>query len=171
MRCRLCSRTSVVRGYCSVHTGRRCACGLTYNKHTCTVCSKVQGQVKTHEMHVKRALEEDAALDGFIHNKRISGTRISPDFLWRGHSHALVLEVDEHGHRGYDPHEEYKRMKDVSRALCGRVVFVRLHVPCESSTVDCCMTVLRHHLEDADASPELMEGIAVLNFFNGEELV
>lgn len=168
-KCRSCNRLATIGAFCVLHSGSRCACGLTTSAR-CTVCRLRPGPVKRFEMEVKDVLERHDTLDVFIHNKKVPGTLLSPDFLWEHASYAVILEVDEHGHQSYNPSSEIKRMQMISSALMKETVFVRLHVPCTQNIMDSAISVLETLTHDPHQNVGPLTGIMVRRFFNGHEL-
>lgn len=167
MRCRSCSRVALISGFCRLHAGRRCACGLTPGNMHCTVCRPQPGPVKKHEMHVKAALESHGELDCFIHNKTVPGTRLSPDFLWECPSHYVILEVDEYGHKSYCKKQEVVRMEKISQAFKKQVTFVRLDVPCNDDRLTAAIDALQALTCSCSATTATTDGITIHSYMNG----
>lgn len=165
-RCRDCERKAVVGGLCSLHTGRRCKCGLTCRLTVCSVCGHGT-HLKKMELNVKSMLEADAALDAFVHNKRVPGTRHAPDFMWEHSCYSVILEVDEYGHKSYDKCKEHKRLVDISLKMRKELVVVRLHVPAPVHVIESCMAVLRTILQDRYAEVMHCDMIKTLYLFDG----
>ena len=103
-----------------------CVCG----RSACARCAECSPgtRVRAYELAVRDVLESCDATSGFVWNRRIEGTRIRPDFLWRLPSACVVLEVDERAHASYPPEEERERERAIARALGRRVFFFRLRV-------------------------------------------
>ena len=167
MKCQSCSRTALFRGFCRLHAGHRCACGLVPGVSHCTVCRPQQGPIKKYEMHVKAALEDHGELDSFIHNKMVPGTRLSPDFLWERPAHYIILEVDEYGHKSYCKEQEVRRMVRISEAFKNQVIFVRLTVPCNDDRLAAAIRALEALTTCSSASIDATDGITVHRYMRG----
>lgn len=168
-KCRSCNKLATVGAFCVLHSGSRCACGLTTGAR-CTVCRSKPGPVKKFEIQVKGILEDHDTLDVFIHNKKIPGTVLSPDFLWEHSSYAVILEVDEYGHKSYNPIKEIKRMQLISSALMKETIFVRLHVPSTQDIMDSAIKALEALTNNPQQIVSASNGIVIRRFFNGHEL-
>lgn len=168
-KCKSCTRLATIGSFCVLHSGNRCACGLTTGAR-CTVCRTKPGLVKRFEMQVKCMLEGHDTLDVFIHNKKVPGTALSPDFLWEHASHAVILEVDEYGHKSYDPSKEIRRMQLISSALKKETIFVRLYVPSTQDIMRSAIEILEALTNDPHQIVAPSNGIVIRRFFNEHEL-
>lgn len=103
-----------------------CVCG----RSACSRCAECSPgtRVRAYELAVRDVLDSSDSTRGFAWNKRIEGTRIRPDFLWRFATACVVLEVDERAHASYLPEAERARERHIARALGRRVFFFRLSV-------------------------------------------
>ena len=84
--------------------------------------------MRAYELAVRDVLESNETTRGFAWNKRIEGTRLRPDFIWRFACACVVLEVDERAHASYAPEDERDRERRIARALGRRVTRFRLRI-------------------------------------------
>ena len=118
-------------------------------------------------MRVKGALEDNGALDHFIHNKMVPGTCLSPDFLWECPTHYVILEVDEYGHKSYCKKQEVRRMERISDAFKNQVIFVRITVPCSDDRLTAAISALELLTTCSSASIDATDGIAIHSYMRG----
>lgn len=169
MLCRDCTRRARKAGYCTLHYPKKCKCGNISSTEcaSCTKDTRRSKRKKVYEMHMKQKLCS-SGIDDFVHNKKLVGTNISPDFLWERDAYFLVLEVDEYGHRSYDPEDEEKRMQLISVKLKKRVIFIRFRMPCEESDLHSCIDLVANVLQDMQDTYTESVFIHVREFFGGE---
>jgi hypothetical protein len=164
MLCLHCNRQARKGKYCTLHYPKKCKCG-NVSARECASCTKNKRRPKVHEMHMKDLLYTNG-IEDFVHNKKLIGTNISPDFIWERETHFVILEVDEHGHKSYNPQKEEQRMKNISLNLKKMVVFVRLTMPCSTQTIDICLQIIQNALEN-NIHEIKHEEIKILSFFGG----
>ncbi len=107
-----------------------CQLWLT-NGYLCEYCQpKSQNKLyqKTKEMDVVKFLKDNLEYD-FIHNKSVSsdctGTHLFPDILFDCNFYHLIVEIDEHKHRGANYNCDKKRMYDIIAKLGTPCIFIR----------------------------------------------
>ena len=103
-----------------------CVCGRTAGAR-CAECAPGT-RVRAYELAVRDVLDSNDATRGFAWNKRVDGTRIRPDFVWRFARACVVLEVDERAHASYAPEAERRRERLIARALGRPVTLIRLRI-------------------------------------------
>ena len=167
MLCRDCERPARKKGYCLLHSPRKCKCG-SICAGECTFCREKSEQQKVYEHQMKNTLCFHG-IDDFIHNKRVIGTLYSPDFLWQREAWYVILEVDEYGHRSYSAEKEMQRMCALSIALKKPVVFVRISMPCPDADLQGCISSLQQVLDSMDV-PSSTSSVNVMQFFAGKKL-
>lgn len=171
MLCLHCNRQARKEQYCTLHYPKKCKCG-NVSAGKCASCTKNKRRSKVHEMNMKNILCTNG-IEDFVHNKKLIGTNISPDFIWERETHFVILEVDEHGHKSYDPQKEQLRMQLISLNLRKMVIFVRITMPCSTNTIDICLQIMQNALENIHEIHEILgmeindEKIKILAFFAG----
>jgi uncharacterized metal-binding protein len=80
------------------------------------------------ERAVVEYIKQEFGSDGWVFDKSIDANNgYRPDALFRMSSHAIVVEVDENQHRGYDVKEEYIRIKKIQEDVGTPVIFIRFN--------------------------------------------
>jgi hypothetical protein len=73
-------------------------------------------------------IKQDFGSDGWVFDKTIDANNgYRPDALFRMSTHAIVVEVDENQHRGYDAIEEIIRVKKIQEDVGTPVIFIRFN--------------------------------------------
>ena len=84
---------------------------------------------KTKEYDVVKFLKEKLPDNDFIHNKSVSnectGTHLFPDVRFDCKFYHLIVEIDEHKHRGADYKCDERRMYDIIGKLGMPCIFIR----------------------------------------------
>lgn len=133
----------------------RCkSCGLFMTKKSdlCAYCkpaSENKMYTKTKEMKVVSFLKDDIEQD-FIHNKSVGkvckGTHLYPDILFECKGFDLIVEVDEHKHRGSGYDCDVKRMGEITIELGLPCVFIRYNPDSSESDIDILLFTVRQYL-------------------------
>ncbi len=109
------------------------SCGLWRTLgRLCVYCKpKNQNKLyqKTKEMEIVKFLKQNLPDNDFIHNKSVSsdctGTHLFPDILFDLIFYNLIIEIDEHKHRGANYQCDEKRMYDIITKLGLPCIFIR----------------------------------------------
>lgn len=165
MLCSECDRPARKGKYCTLHFPKKCRCG-NVSANECASCTKSGNRCKKYEMHMRQELCKNG-VDDFIHNKKLIGTNISPDFLWERENSFVVLEVDENAHQGYSKEAEKQRMRKISVVLKKKVIFIRLVMPCSDETVNQCVQLIEEALQNGSVEVQC-SFISILQYFGGE---
>lgn len=100
--------------------------GLLDKNGLCETCDPefVKRVQKREELLIKDLLDENK-VEYVNYNKAVewSCTKERPDFVFDHKTHFVILEVDEHQHKAYDPQCEATRMGRVTMAFGGIPVF------------------------------------------------
>lgn len=125
----------------------------------CTYCQPKENNhkyQKTKEYAVVNYLREQFPDHEFIHNKSVgsqcTGTHLFPDIRFDFIFYNLIVEVDEHKHRGADYKCDKKRMYDLIAKLGTPCVFIRYNPDSKKSKleklVETMIDYMDHDLED-----------------------
>lgn len=113
------------------------SCGLFRTRgKLCSYCQPAETNelykklyIKTKEFAVVKFLRESLPDEEFIHNKSVgiefTGTHLYPDILFERDGYNVIVEVDEHGHRGSGYQCEEKRMYDIIAKTARPTIFIR----------------------------------------------
>ena len=130
-----------------------CQLWLTKGK-LCQWCQpKSQNKLyqKTKEMDVVRFLKANLPDKEFIHNKSVSsdctGTHLFPDVLFDCNFYYLIVEIDEHKHRGAGYECDEKRMYDIIAKLGLPCIFVRYNPDDKKSEKGALLDRVNYYLE------------------------
>ncbi len=125
--------------------------------------------------------------DRVLPDARACGVYARPDFYFDAGGHTVVLEVDEHQHRGSAYECERTRMVNLASTVGLPTVFVRFNpdgykpapgvkaVPAFEKRREALLKVLRHHLEALRATPEQVQLASATGawevrlFFDGDD--
>lgn len=98
----------------------------------CSYCRPKDTNVKyqkTKEWKIVNFLKKELLDKDFIHNRSVGTTctpnRIFPDVLFDMDTHHVIVEIDEHQHRGANYNCEEKRMRDIIANLGTSCYFIR----------------------------------------------
>jgi hypothetical protein len=103
----------------------------------CGACLEVGGRKKLHEAKVLELLMIHERFKHFtFFNTSIScdgGGQIRPDLVWVLDDRVVLLEIDEHGHRAYNPvcerNREFRILDAVSERAPGKQLVIVRHNP------------------------------------------
>ncbi len=105
---------------------------------TCHWCKgEVIRQLKRKEIVVRKHLEQifhAEESDIFIYNQRLGP--YFPDFLFYLGEYSLIVEVDEHQHRGYGEKRERERMIGIREELGQPCIFLRYNPDSKHASLD-----------------------------------
>lgn len=145
-----------------------CKINLVYNLFTnldceriCSDCSNPKRNPKyqkTKEWIVVRKLREDLADIPFIHNKSVGNEctlqdredtngHLFPDIRFELFSFDLIVEVDEHRHRGAGYSCDQRRMYDIVAKLGLPCVFIRYNPDDKKSDYNVLLKMIKEYLE------------------------
>jgi len=95
----------------------------------CDTAKSIKLYQKTKEYDVVKFLKENLPDNEFIHNKSVStdctNGHLFPDILFDCAYYNLIVEVDEHKHRGANYQCDEKRMYDIIAKLGMPCIFIR----------------------------------------------
>lgn len=90
---------------------------------------KNSSYTKKKEMEIVHFLQIELPNNKFIHNKSVgsecSGTHLFPDILFKCLHYNLIVEIDEHQHKGNNYKCEEKRMYDIIAKIGQPCIFIR----------------------------------------------
>lgn len=106
---------------------------------------------KTKEMKVVKYLNDKIPNHSFIHNKSVSkectGTHLFPDIRYDCTSYQLIIEVDEHKHRGADYACDERRMYDIIAKLGQPCAFIRYNPDSKKSNLPALLELTNKYLD------------------------
>lgn len=98
----------------------------------CSYCEPKNNNTKyqkTKEWKIVNFLKKELPDRNFIHNKSVgticTQNRIFPDILFDLETHHVIVEIDEHQHRGANYNCEEKRMRDIIANIGTSCYFIR----------------------------------------------
>lgn len=145
----------------SINNCRKCdycpSCQLWLtNGYLCEYCKpKSHNKLykKTKEMAVVKFLKDNLEYD-FIHNKSVSsdctGTHLFPDILFDCDFYHLIVEIDEHKHRGSNYSCDEKRMYDIIAKLGTPCIFIRYNPDNKNSDENVLLDKINFYLNIED---------------------
>jgi succinylglutamate desuccinylase len=141
----------------------------------CKPANKNKLYQKTKEMAVVNFLKSKLPDTDFIHNKSVgndcTGGHLFPDirfdFLW----FQLIVEVDEHKHRGASYQCEEKRMYDITAKLGQPCIFIRYNPDHKNSEKDTLLKRIEYYIDlqdyyDQDSNGDKIECYKKINIDN-----
>jgi len=136
-------------------------CGLfrTYKK-LCSYCKPKHQNAnykKTKEYEVIKFLREKFPDQEFIHNKSVgsdcTGSHLFPDILFDCAFYNLIVEIDEHKHRGANYKCDEQRMYDIV-AKCGQpCIFIRYNPDSKQSDKNVLLNYVQKYLNITESNP------------------
>ena len=106
---------------------------------------------KTKEYTVVKFLKENLPDNEFIHNKSVgndcTGGHLFPDILFDCGHYNLIIEVDEHKHRGVDYKCDKKRMYEIIAKLGLPCIFIRYNPDGKKSNKDTLLEKVNEYLD------------------------
>jgi hypothetical protein len=86
-----------------------------------------------------------------VHNRGVGGRDIvdiayRPDLRHKLDSFQLIVEIDEHGHRGYPSDEQ--REYDIAAKLMDRCVFIRFNPDHKDSSLDVLIEKIKYYIDN-----------------------
>jgi hypothetical protein len=116
----------------------------------CKPSNKNKLYFKTKEMDVVKYLIEKLPDDDFIHNKSVgtecTGGHYFPDIRFDCIWFQLIVEVDEHKHRGSSYPCDEKRMYDITGKLGQPCIFIRYNPDSKNSKKETLLRYVKHYL-------------------------
>lgn len=104
-------------------------------------------------MAVVKFLKDKLEYD-FIHNKSVSsdctGTHLFPDILFDCDFYHLIVEIDEHKHRGSNYSCDEKRMYDIIAKLGTPCIFIRYNSDNKNSDENVLLDKINFYLNIED---------------------
>ena len=95
----------------------------------CSYCKPKDVNMVYHKTKEWRILKKELPEKDFVHNKSVGTTctpnKIFPDILFDLDTHHVIVEIDEHQHRGASYNCEEKRMRDIIANLGTSCYFIR----------------------------------------------
>ena len=161
----------------NVHVSRAAGCPRCQLCPSCLLFRTLQGRLcsyckpypqnklyrKTKEMEIVHFLKDSLPDYPFIHNKSVStdctNTHLFPDILFDCGHFNLIVEVDEHQHRGASYSCDRQRMYDIIAKLNMPCIFVRYNPDSAFSNKDILLDKVYEYLSLADFEPEDLKGI------------
>ena len=105
---------------------------------------------KTKEMEIVKFLKEKLPDNEFIHNKSVGKDctegHLFPDILFDCDYYNLIVEIDEHKHRGADYKCDEKRMYDIIAKLGMPCVFIRYNPDSKNSDKEVLLNTVEQYL-------------------------
>lgn len=131
------------------------SCQLWFTKgQLCKYCiPKPQNKLyqKTKEMAVIKFLKDNLPDHDFIHNKSVSsdctGGHLFPDIRFDCNHYHLIIEVDEHKHRGAAYECDHKRMLDIIAKLGLPCIFIRYNPDNKKSNKNVLLDKIKQYLD------------------------
>lgn len=131
-----------------------CQLWKTMNGKLCEYCDPAKSiklYQKTKEYAVVKFLKENLPDNEFIHNKSI-GTdctegHLFPDILFDCMHYRLIVEVDEHKHRGANYQCDEKRMYDIIAKLGMPCIFIRYNPDSKQSNKNALLEKVKDYLD------------------------
>jgi hypothetical protein len=106
---------------------------------------------KTKEMAIVKFLKDNLPNNDFIHNKSAgsdcTGTHLFPDIRFDCNFYHLIIEVDEHKHRGAGYECDKKRMHDIIAKLGLPCIFIRYNPDNKNSDKNVLLNKISQYLE------------------------
>jgi len=106
---------------------------------------------KTQEMAVVNFLKANLPNNEFIHNKSVgsecTGGHLFPDVLFDCGFYNLIIEIDEHKHRGASYSCDEKRMYDIIAKLGVPCIFIRYNPDDKNSDKNVLLELTKKYLE------------------------
>lgn len=131
----------------------KCLLWMTGGK-LCQYCKpKNQNKLyqKTKEMYIVKYLREKLPDENFIHNKSVgtecTGGHFFPDIRFDCIWFQLIIEVDEHKHRGTDYKCDEKRMYDITAKLGQPCIFIRYNPDSKKSNKEKLLERIQYYLD------------------------
>jgi len=131
------------------------SCGLWRTRgKLCVYCrpkSENKMYAKTKEMTVVKFLREKLPEHNFIHNRSVgtecTGGHLFPDIRFDQEWYNLIVEIDEHKHRGTDYKCDKQRMYDIIAKLGTPCIFIRYNPDAKSSCLISLLEITQKYLE------------------------
>jgi len=106
---------------------------------------------KTKEMNIVKFLKEKLPNKDFIHNKSVgtecTGGHFFPDIRFDCLWFQLIVEVDEHKHRGAGYECDEKRMYDITAKLGQPCIFIRYNPDSKESNKEILLKCIKNYLK------------------------
>jgi hypothetical protein len=117
----------------------------------CEPSSKHKKYVKSKEYAVVKFLKEKLPDYEFIHNKSVGAecteTHLFPDIRYDCGTYHLIVEIDEHQHRGANYDCDKKRMHDIIAKLGLPCIFIRYNPDNKNSDLNMLLEMVKKYLE------------------------
>ncbi len=124
------------------------------NGKLCSYCKPKEKNIhyqKTKEMEVVKYLKEQLPDNEFIHNKSVGADctngHLFPDIKFDRDYYNLIVEVDEHKHRGANYKCDERRMYDIIAKLGMPCIFIRYNPDGKKSDKNVLLTKIKEYLE------------------------
>jgi hypothetical protein len=138
-KCNLCPSCEIWRTY----KGRKC--------EYCDPSMQNSHYVKTKEYAVVKYLKENLPDYDFIHNKSVgkdcTDGHLFPDIRYDLGLYSLIIEVDEHKHRGADYKCDRQRMYDIIAKLMHPCIFIRYNPDGKKSDKNTLLDKIKQYIE------------------------
>lgn len=106
---------------------------------------------KTKEMQVVKFLKAELPNHEFIHNKSVGNEctngHLFPDIRFDCNFYHLIIEVDEHKHRGANYNCDEQRMRDIIAKLFLPCIFIRYNPDSKDSNLNILLEQVKSYLE------------------------
>lgn len=123
------------------------------NGQTCQVCNLLctkKSYQKTKELEVVKFLKDNLPDNDFIHNKSVGSNctdkHIFPDILFDCGNYNLIVEVDEHKHRGSSYSCDEARMYDIIAKTGLPCIFIRYNPDSKNSDKNILLDKVKKYL-------------------------
>jgi hypothetical protein len=138
-KCNLCPSCGIWRAY----GGRKCG--------YCDPSLQNSHYVKTKEYAVVKYLKENLPDYDFIHNKSVgkdcTNGHLFPDIRYDRGFYSLIVEIDEHKHRGADYKCDEQRMYDIIAKLMHPCIFIRYNPDGKKSDKNTLLDKIKQYIE------------------------
>lgn len=129
----------------------------------CTLCKEMKNEIthrKTKELEVVKFLKDFIPDHEFIHNKSVgkdcTDGHLFPDIRFDCIYYNLIVEVDEHKHRGSGYECDKQRMYDIIAKLGIPCIFIRYNPDSKNSNKDVLLNTIEEYIDLGEDFPEDM---------------
>ncbi|AYV75830.1 MAG: hypothetical protein Terrestrivirus3_99 [Terrestrivirus sp.] len=162
------------RGCIKCHSCPKCLLFKT-NGYICSCCKYIDKKIeriKEKELYVVKFLREKLPDHEFIHNKSVgiecTGGRLYPDIRFDFDHYNLIIEIDEHEHRGSGYECDKARMYDIIAKLGLPCIFIRYNPDNKISDLNILLKSVEEYLDlDVDDTRDMFDnyGFKVIYLF------
>jgi predicted nucleic acid-binding Zn-ribbon protein len=141
------------------------SCQIYFTKgELCNYCKPLKNNKmyqKTKEMTTVKFLKDNLPDNDFIHNKSVgkdcTNGHLFPDILFDCGTYQLIVEVDEHEHRGSDYSCDQQRMHDIIAKTGLPTIFIRYNPDNKISDKNTLLLMVKKYLNIKDSDKQVWD--------------